>query len=53
MHIDAIREWVEKMHHDRKDDCLASLIERLIETEEIRWSDERKEFYWDSCGDPI
>lgn len=48
-----VDKWIMSLNFDTKEIVLSQLIMRMIETEELRWSDDRKCPYWDSCGEEL
>ena len=48
-----VANWIMSLDYDTKEDVLNEVIMRLIETEEVNWSDDRKCPYWDSNGEEL
>ena len=52
-----LKEWVESLDRETLEKVAFTCIDRLIDTEEIRFYPDDKDLgkapYWESCGDPI
>jgi hypothetical protein len=56
-----LKIWINKQSHEQLQKIALDAIERLIETEDVRFrvrehwmeKDTQEEPYWDSCGDTL
>jgi hypothetical protein len=48
-----IQDWANSLSEDKARELLADLVERLIETEEIGFSEDRNTPHWDANGENI
>ena len=48
-----VAKWVETLEYNRKENIIVSLIIRLIQNDDVRWSEDRNCPYWESCGEEL
>jgi hypothetical protein len=45
--------WADSLSKEKAKEILVELTEKLIESEDIRFSEDNKSPYWEACGDNI
>jgi hypothetical protein len=57
MHIEElevkIEKWIRGLSYETKEIVLTELIVRMIQAEEVGWSEHRQVPYWESCGEEL